>query len=71
MKCKILEIGPDDYCRGDIDKLRNVKGALKRSGRAPHEWLSGEFVPDKAIILYPFPLFFFQVRIQPMGVWPK
>ena len=62
MRCKILEVGPDDCLQrsGIVGK----KGSFDRKEYKIRKWLSGWFVGDNNIRLY-----FLQVRIEPEVIW--
>lgn len=62
MRCKILEVGPDDMLKKET--LAGRKGRFTRNEYEPHKWLSGWFHVGGYIWLY-----FFQVRIEPEVIW--
>ena len=71
MRCKIIEIGPQDAFLGDDRGLCGKKGTLKRSDSLPDRWLQGSFTFDDPNVTGQDYLNFYQVRVKPIGAWPR
>ncbi len=72
MRCKIIEIGPDDAFFGNVG-MCNKKGTFKRAESVLGKWLAGRFVFDdpKTTVNRENSLSFYQVRVEPIGARPK
>ncbi len=71
MRCKIIEIGPDDAFSTsyDIDRLRGAKGFFKRGTVCkfyPNKRLQGYFSFDDP---YQSGLNFLQIKVEPIPVF--
>lgn len=66
MRCKIIEIGPEDAFVGDIDRFRGAKGSFKRHAFdkiRPQKWIQGHFTFDDP---YQAGLNFYQIKVEPI-----
>ena len=65
MKCKIIEIGPEDAFIDDIDRFRGAKGFFVRKvyGVYSNNWLQGYFTFDDP---YQQTLNFLQIKVEPI-----
>ncbi len=66
MRCKIIEIGPEDAFVDDIDRFRGAKGFFQRHAfdkTRSRKWLQGGFTFDDP---YQQTLNFLQIKVEPI-----